>query len=340
MPLVSMRQVLDEAAKGGYGVGAFNVNNMEQIQSIMEAAKETNSPVIIQASRGARSYSQDKFLYHLMLAAAELYPEIPLVMHLDHGNSFETCKSAIDLGFTSVMMDGSLEADGKTPSSFEYNVKVTKEVVEMAHAKGVTVEGEIGCLGGIEDGHGAGLDGLSHLTDPAQAEEFVKLTGLDALAIAIGTSHGAYKFTKKPTGETLKMDVLIEIHKRLPNVHLVMHGSSSVPQELQDIINQYGGRLKPTWGVPVEEIQLGIKNGVRKVNVDTDNRLAMTGAIRKVFAETPEKFDPRDYNKPAREAMKKVVAQRMTQFGQAGHAGDYQPLPLSEMVKKYSQELV
>jgi fructose-bisphosphate aldolase class II len=234
------------------------------------------------------------------------------------------------------MMDGSLMEDGKTPSSFEYNVKVTREVVEMAHAKGVTVEGEIGCLGGIEDGHGAGLDGLSHLTDPAQAAEFVKLTGLDALAIAIGTSHGAYKFSSKPTGETLKMDRLIEIHKLLPNTHLVMHGSSSVPKDLQDIINQYGGKLKPTWGVPVEEIQLGIKNGVRKVNVDTDNRLAITGAIRKVFFEKPEEFDPRSYLKPAREAMKKVVALRMTQFGQAGHAGDYSPLPLSEMAKRYA----
>jgi fructose-bisphosphate aldolase, class II len=280
MPLVTLRQLLDEAAKGGYGVGAFNVNNMEQIQSIMEAARETKSPVIIQASRGARSYSQDRFLYHLMLAAAELYPEIPVALHLDHGNSPETCKSAIDMGFTSVMMDGSLMPDGKTPSTFEYNMETTRKVVEMAHAKGVTVEGEIGVLGGIEDGHGAGVDALAHVTDPAQAEEFVQRTGVDALAIAIGTSHGAYKFTRKPTGDILKMDVLIQIHKRLPKTHLVMHGSSSVPKELQDIINQYGGRLKPTWGVPVEEIQIGIKNGVRKINVDTDNRLAITGAIR------------------------------------------------------------
>jgi len=335
-----MRQLLDEAAKGGYGVGAFNVNNMEQIQSIMEAAKETQSPVIVQASRGARSYSQDRFLYHLMLAASELYPEIPMALHQDHGNSPETCRSAIELGFTSVMMDGSLMEDGKTPASFEHNVKVTREVVEMAHAKGVTVEGEIGCLGGIEDGHGAGGSGLDHITDPDQAEEFVKLTGVDALAIAIGTSHGAYKFSKKPTGEVLKMDILIEIHRRLPNVHLVMHGSSSVPKELQDVINQYGGKLNPTFGVPVEEIQLGIKNGVRKVNVDTDNRLAITGAIRKVFMETPEKFDPRDYMKPARDAMKKVVATRMTQFGQAGHAKDYTPIPLSEMAKRYAKEAV
>src|SRR3954447_22790203 len=339
MPLVSMRQLLDEAAKGGYGVGAFNVNNMEQIQSIMEAARETQSPVIVQASRGARSYSQDRFLYHLMLAATELYPEIPTVLHQDHGNSPETCKTAIDMGFTSVMMDGSLLEDGKTPSSFEHNVKVTREVVEMAHAKGVTVEGEIGTLGGIEDGHGAGGTGLEHVTDPDQAEEFVKQTGVDALAIAIGTSHGAYKFSKKPTGEVLKMDILIEIHRRLPNVHLVMHGSSSVPQELQDVINKYGGKLNPTFGVPVEEIQLGIKNGVRKINVDTDNRLAITGAIRKVFIETPEKFDPRDYMKPAREAMKKAVSTRMTQFGQAGHAADYEPISLSAMAERYASQL-
>ena len=338
--LVSMRQVLDEAAKGGYGVGAFNVNNLEQIQAIMEAARETRSPVIIQASRGARAYANDRFLYHIMVAATEIYPEIPTVLHLDHGNSFETCKSAIDTGFTSVMMDGSLMPDGKTPSSFQYNVDVTRKVVEAAHAKGVTVEGEIGVLGGIEDGHGAGGTGLEHVTDPEQAAKFVELTGLDALAIAIGTSHGAYKFSRKPDGAVLKMDRLIEIHNRLPKVHLVMHGSSSVPKELQDIINQYGGKLRPTWGVPVEEIQLGIRNGVRKINVDTDNRLAITGAIRKVFVETPEKFDPRDYLKPAREAMKKVVEQRMVAFGQAGHAGDYQPIPLSVMAEQYATQPV
>src|SRR3954467_428153 len=337
MPLVSMRQLLDEAAKGGYGVGAFNVNDMEQIQAIMEAATETQSPVIVQASRGARSYSQDRFLYHLMIAATEIYPDIPIALHQDHGNSPETCRSAIELGFTSVMMDGSLMEDGKTPASFEHNVKVTREVVEMAHTKGVTVEGEIGTLGGIEDGHGAGGTGLEHVTDPDQAEEFVKQTGVDALAIAIGTSHGAYKFSKKPSGETLKMDLLIEIHRRLPNVHLVMHGSSSVPQHLQDVINQFGGKLKPTWGVPVEEIQLGIRNGVRKINVDTDNRLAITGAIRKVFVEKPEEFDPRSYMKPAREAMKKVVAQRMTQFGQAGHAGDYTPMNMRAMADRYAK---
>jgi len=244
------------------------------------------------------------------------------------------------MGFTSVMMDGSLMPDGKTPSSFEYNVDVTRKVVELAHARGVTVEGEIGVLGGIEDGHGAGGSGLEHVTDPDQAVEFVEKTGVDALAIAIGTSHGAYKFSSKPTGEVLKMDRLIEIHNRLPHVHLVMHGSSSVPKNLQDVINAYGGKLKPTWGVPVEEIQLGIKNGVRKINVDTDSRLAITGAIRKVFSETPDKFDPRDYLKPAREAMKKVVSERMTQFGQAGHAADYTPVPLEEMARRYARQTV
>jgi fructose-bisphosphate aldolase, class II len=336
MPLVSMRQLLDEAAKGGYGVGAFNVNDMEQIQAIMEAAKQTQSPVIIQANRGARAFAQDRYLFHLILAASELYPDIPIAMHQDHGNSFETCKSAIELGFTSVMMDGSLKEDGKTPSTFEENVEVTRKVVEFAHPRGVTVEGEIGVLGGIEDGHGAGGTGLEHVTDPDQAVEFAERTGVDALAIAIGTSHGAYKFTKKPDGSVLKMDILIEIHKRLPHTHLVMHGSSSVPKDLQDIINQYGGKLKQTWGVPVEEIQLGIKNGVRKVNVDTDNRLAITGAIRKVLWTEPEKFDPRDYMKPARDAMKKVVAERMTQFGQAGHAGDYKPIAITEIAKGYA----
>jgi fructose-bisphosphate aldolase class II len=330
-----MRQLLDEAAKGGYGVGAFNVNNMEQIQAIVGAAKETNSPVIIQASRGARKYAEDKYLFHLILAANELHPEVMIAMHQDHGNSFETCKSAIELGFTSVMMDGSLKEDGKTPSTFEENVEVTRRVVDYAHERGVTVEGEIGVLGGVEDGHGAGGSGLEHITDPDQAVEFAERTGVDALAIAIGTSHGAYKFTKKPDGSVLKMDVLIEIHKRLPHTHLVMHGSSSVPKDLQDIVNQYGGHLKQTWGVPVEEIQLGIRNGVRKINVDTDNRLAITGAIRKVFAETPDKFDPRDYLTPARDAMKKLVALRMTQFGQAGHGKDYTPVSIQDMAAGY-----
>lgn len=329
MALVPLRVLLDHAAENNYGVAAFNVNNMEQIQAIMEAAQETDSPVIIQASRGARAYSQDAYLRHLMLAAAELYPHIPIVMHQDHGNSVATCLSAIENGFTSVMMDGSLMEDGKTPASYEYNVKVTREVVELAHARNVSVEGELGCLGSLETGSGEQEDGhgaegqLSHdqlLTDPVQAEEFVKATGVDALAVAIGTSHGAYKFTRKPDGSVLAMDRIIEIHKRLPNCHLVMHGSSSVPQELQDLINKYGGKIKQTWGVPVEEIQLGIKHGVRKINVDTDNRLAMTAAIRKVLWETPEKFDPRDYLKPARTAMKELCKERMVQFGQAGHA--------------------
>ncbi len=329
MALLPLRVLLDHAAENEYGVAALNVNNMEQIQAIMEAADETDSPVIIQASRGARSYSQDAYLRHLMLAAVELYPHIPITMHQDHGNSPETCLSAIENGFTSVMMDGSLKADGKTPASFEYNVEVTRKVVDLAHPKGVSVEGELGCLGSLEtgmgdkeDGHGfeGALSKEQLLTDPDQAAEFVEKTDVDALAVAIGTSHGAYKFTQPPSGEVLAMDQIEAIHKRLPNTHLVMHGSSSVPQELQDIINKYGGNIRQTWGVPLEEIQRGIRSGVRKINVDTDNRLAITGAIRKVFAETPEKFDPRDYLKPAREAMKKVCIVRMEAFGQAGQA--------------------
>ena len=338
MPLIPMRVMLDHAAENGYGVGAFNVNNMEPIQAIMMAATETNSPVIVQASRGARSYSQDNYLRHLMLAAAELNPQIPIAMHQDHGNSPETCFSAIDQGFTSVMMDGSLQEDGKTPSSYESNVDVTKRVVTKALALGVTVGAEIGCLGGIEDGHGAGLSGdeaLEHLTDPDEAERFVADTGCDALAVAIGTSHGAYKFTKKPTGDVLKMDLIAEIHRRLPDTHLVMHGSSSVPKELIDIINQYGGEMPATYGVPVEAIQEGIKHGVRKINVDTDNRLAITGAIRKVFAEKPEKFDPRDYLKPARVAMAEVVKARMIAFGQAGWADKVPTVSLEEMAERY-----
>lgn len=329
MPLVPLRVVLDHAAENDYGVAAFNVNNMEQIQAIMSAAEKTDSPVIVQASRGARSYSQDAYLRHLMLAATELYPQIPIVMHQDHGNSPETCLSAIENGFTSVMMDGSLEEDGQTPASYEYNVRVTSEVVKMAHARGVSVEGELGCLGSLESGGGEQEDGhgavgqLSHdqlLTDPEEAARFVDETGVDALAVAIGTSHGAYKFSSKPTGEVLAMDRIVEIHKRIPNTHLVMHGSSSVPQELQDIINQYGGQMKQTYGVPVEEIQRGIKHGVRKINVDTDCRMAITGAIRKVMVESPEKFDPRDFLKPARAAMEAVCIARMTAFGQAGNA--------------------
>jgi fructose-bisphosphate aldolase class II len=329
MPLVPLRVVLDHAAEHDYGVAAFNVNNMEQIQAIMEAAHETDSPVIVQASRGARSYSQDAYLKHLMLAAAELYPHLPIVMHQDHGNSVATCMSAIDNGFTSVMMDGSLQEDGKTPADFDYNVRVTRDVVRLAHPKNVSVEGELGCLGSLESGHGEKEDGhgaegvLSReqlLTDPDQAEQFVAATGVDALAVAIGTSHGAYKFTRRPDGEILAMGRIEEIHRLLPNCHLVMHGSSSVPQSLQDQLNKYGGQMRQTWGVPVSEIQRGIKHGVRKINVDTDNRIAMTAAIRKVFRETPEKFDPRDYLKPARTAMKEVCRERMIAFGQAGWA--------------------
>ena len=341
MPLVPLRVLLDHAAENEYGVAALNVNNMEQIQAIMLAAQETDSPVIVQASRGARKYSNDAYLRHLMLAAVELNPKMPIVMHLDHGNAPETCFSAIEQGFTSVMMDGSLSEDGKTPSSYEYNAKITREVVEAAHAKGVSVEGELGALGGIEDGHGAGLseeEAQKHLTDPDQAEQFVVDTGVDALALAIGTSHGAYKFKKKPTGEVLKMDLIEEIHRRLPNTHLVMHGSSSVPQELLDIINAHGGAMKQTYGVPIEEIQRGIANGVRKVNVDTDNRLAITGAIRKVLHENPAEFDLRTYLTPAREAMKEVCKIRMIAFGQAGNAGKVPVKTCKQMVSFYKKK--
>ncbi|MGI6461373.1 MAG: ketose-bisphosphate aldolase [Candidatus Hydrogenedentales bacterium] len=346
MPLVPMRQILDEAAKGGYGVGAFNVNNMEQIQAIMEAANETNSPVIIQASRGALQYSRLIYLKKLMEAACEEYPHIPVSMHLDHGNSLETLKTAIDLGFTSVMMDGSLGEDGKTPNTYEQNVEITRAAVEMAHPLGVTVEGELGVLGGIEDGHGAGLSDSEiqeHLTDPNQAEDFVQKTGLDALAVAIGTSHGAYKSGRKDpkTGEvlppTLAMDRIHAIHEKMPHCHMVMHGSSSVPKELVDIINEYGGKMPGTFGIPIEQIQDGIRHGVRKINVDTDSRLACTGAIRKVFAEKPAEFDMRKYLGPARDAMKQVYMDRMQAFGQAGHAGDYAPMTLDDMKKVYGK---
>ena len=347
MPLIPMRVLLDHAAENGYGVAAFNVNNMEQIQAIMEAAKATDSPVIIQASRGARKYTDDAFLRHLMLAAAELYPAIPIAMHLDHGNSASTCLSAIRQGFTSVMMDGSLMDDGKTPSDLAYNIRVTKEVVNAAHQEGVSVEGELGCLGHLktgkgdkEDGHGAErtLRADEMLTDPDEAARFVAETSVDALAVAIGTSHGAYKFDKRPTGDVLRMDRIEEIHRRLPNTHLVMHGSSSVPQELLDIVRMYGGYLKETYGVPVEEIQRGIRYGVRKINVDTDNRLAVTGAIRRVFQCQPDKFDPRDYLGPARDAMKQVCRDRMIAFGQAGHAGRIKQTSCREMVSYYGHE--
>ncbi|MCB9229456.1 MAG: fructose-bisphosphate aldolase class II [Deltaproteobacteria bacterium] len=344
MALIPLRTLLDHAAEHQYGVGAFNVNNMEQIQAIMEAARETESPVIVQASRGARSYSQDHYLRHLMLAATELYPEIPVVMHQDHGNSPLTCFSAIRQGFTSVMMDGSLKEDAKTPADFEYNCKVTRHVVDVAHAFGVSVEGELGCLGSLETGRGEKEDGhgfegsLSRdqlLTDPEEAAEFVRQTGVDALAVAIGTSHGAYKFTRKPDGDILAISRIQAIHDRLPNTHLVMHGSSSVPQELQDLINRYGGQIRQTYGVPVEEIQKGIQHGVRKINVDTDNRLAITGAIRKIMAEKPEEFDPRTWLKPARDAMKQVVRDRMISFGQAGRAPHIRQVTLEEMSRKY-----
>lgn len=347
MALIPLRVLLDHAAEHNYGVGAFNVNNMEQIQSIMEAAHETDSPVIIQASRGARAYSQDAYLVGLMKAAVELYPHIPVVMHQDHGNSPQTCYSAIKNNFTSVMMDGSLKEDAKTPADFDYNVAVTKKVVDVAHSLGVSVEGELGCLGSLETGEGEKEDGhgfegkLSKdqlLTSPEEAYEFVKATGVDALAIAIGTSHGAYKFTRKPDGQILAMDRVRDIHAKIPNTHLVMHGSSSVPQDLQDVVNEFGGQIKQTWGVPVEEIQEGIKHGVRKINVDTDNRLAITGAIRKALAKDPSQFDPRFYLKPAREAMKEVVAQRMTQFGQAGQASKIRQVTLEEMARFYSSK--
>ena len=344
MSLIPMRTLLDHAAENGYGIGAFNVNNMEQIQAIMEAADETNSPVIIQASRGARKYSQDSFLRHLMLAAVELFPHVPVVMHQDHGNSPSTCFSAIKQNFTSVMMDGSLMEDAKTPSSFEYNCSVTKKVAEVSHAFGVSVEGELGCLGSLETGAGDKEDGhgfegtLSKdqlLTDPEEAEEFVRMTKVDALAVAIGTSHGAYKFSRKPDGDILAIDRITAIHKKIPNTHLVMHGSSSVPQDLQDIINEFGGAIPQTYGVPVEQIQEGIKVGVRKINVDTDNRLAMTGAIRKALQSNPKEFDPRFYLKPAREAMKQVVKERMIAFGQAGHASHIRHVTLEEAARKY-----
>ena len=349
MARITLRQLLDHAAEHDYGLPAYNINNMEQGLAIMEAADAVNAPVIIQASRGARSYANDIVLARLIDALVELYPHIPVCMHQDHGNGPATCATAIQYGFTSVMMDGSLEEDAKTPASYDYNVDVTRRVTEMAHSCGVSVEGELGVLGSLETGMGEAEDGhgfegkLDHsalLTDPDQAVDFVKATKVDALAIAMGTSHGAYKFTRQPDGEVLAMNVIEEIHRRLPNTHLVMHGSSSVPQDLQDIINAYGGQMPQTWGVPVEEIQRGIKNGVRKVNIDTDNRMAMTGAIRKVFMEKPEEFDPRSYLKPAREAMKRVVAERMTQFGQAGHAGEYVPVSLEEMAKRYKSVAV
>ncbi len=329
MALVPMRQLLEEAEKGKYAVGAYNVNNMEQIQAIMAAARETQSPVIIQASRGALKYSNFTYLKHLMLAAVEENPNIPIAMHLDHGNSLETCKEAISLCFTSVMIDGSLKEDSKTPTTFEENLEVTTSVIEYARPLGVTVEAELGTLGGIEDGVGSGH---INLTDPDQAVEFVGKTKVDALAIAIGTSHGAYKFKKEPK---LALDLVKEIHSRIPDTALVMHGSSSVPQELAASINKYGGNMPNARGVPMSAIQSVIPYGVDKVNIDTDGRIAITGAIRKVFVETPEKFDPRDYLGPAREALTVLVAQKMRDLGTAGHAGDFEPKSLDDMIEYY-----
>jgi len=326
-----MRQLLDEASKGNYALGAFNVNNMEQIQAIMMAARSTQSPVIIQASRGALKYSNMVYLRHLMLAAAEENPNIPLAMHLDHGNSLESCKTAISLGFTSVMIDGSLKEDGKTPTNYEENVEVTKKVVEYAHKLGVTVEGELGTLGGIEDGVGSGK---VVLTDPDQAIEFIHETKVDALAVAIGTSHGAYKFKQTPK---LALDVVRAIHERTPETALVMHGSSSVPQELVAIVNKYGGQMKKAMGVPMEAIQSVIPHGVRKVNIDTDGRIAVTGAIRKVFVEHPGAIDPRDYLGPAREALAELVSGKMKDLGTAGHAKDFAPITLEDMSKTYDK---
>ncbi len=344
MAFISLRQLLDHAAENVYGVPAFNVNNLEQVVAIMEAAQETDSPVILQASAGARKYAGEPFLRHLMLAAVESYPEIPVVVHQDHGTSPAVCQQSIRSGFTSVMMDGSLMSDGKTPSTFEYNVEVTRETVKFSHAVGVSVEGELGCLGSLETGMGEAEDGvgaegvLDHsqlLTDPDEAKDFVAKTGVDALAIAIGTSHGAYKFTRKPTGEILAISRIEEIHAAIPNTHLVMHGSSSVPQDLLEIIREHGGDLKETYGVPVEEIQRGIKSGVRKINIDTDIRLAMTAAIRKYHVTHPAEFDPRKYLVVAKEAAKKVCIERFEQFGTAGNASKIKPLPLEKMISYY-----
>ena len=345
MARITLRQLLDHAAEHNYGLPAFNINNMEQALAIMEAAAQVDAPVIMQASRGARSYANDVVLKHLIDAMSELYPHIPVCMHQDHGNGPATCATAIQYGFTSVMMDGSLKEDAKTPADYAYNVDVTRRVVVMAHSCGVSVEGELGVLGSLEtgmgeaeDGHGAegALDHSQLLTDPDQAVDFVKATEVDALAIAMGPSHGAYKFSRKPDGDVLAMNVIEEIHRRLPNTHLVMHGSSSVPQELQDVINAYGGQMPQTWGVPVDEIQRGIRHGVRKINIDTDNRMAITGAIRRYLAENPREFDPRSYLKPAKDAMKAVCVQRFQEFGAEGMASRIRPASLAQMAKRYS----
>jgi fructose-bisphosphate aldolase class II len=346
MALVSLRQLLDHAAEQGYGVPAFNMNNMEQIQAIMQAADDTDSPVILQASAGARKYAGEVFLRKMVEAAVETWPHIPLVLHQDHGASPAVCQSSIRSGFTSVMMDGSLEEDMKTPASYDYNVAVTAKVVEMAHAVGVSVEGELGCLGSLESGmageeDGSGAEGkLSRdqlLTDPEQAADFVERTGVDALAIAIGTSHGAYKFSRRPTGDILAIDRIKEIHRRIPNTHLVMHGSSSVPQEWLAIIREHGGELKETYGVPVEEIQQGIRHGVRKVNIDTDIRLAMTGAMRRALGMAKSEFDPRKPLKDATAAARALCKARFEAFGCAGQASRIKPVPLERMAEKYAR---
>lgn len=344
MALISLRQLLDHAAEHSYGVPAFNVNNLEQMRAIMLAADETNSPVIVQASAGARKYAGAPFLRHLILAAVEEWPHIPVVMHQDHGTSPAVCQRSIQLGFSSVMMDGSLKEDGKTPADYDYNVRVTREVVAMAHACGVSVEGEIGCLGSLETGmageeDGVGAEGvLDHsqlLTSVEEARQFVADTGVDALAIAVGTSHGAYKFTRPPTDDILSIERIKEIHAALPNTHLVMHGSSSVPQEWLQIINQYGGNIGETYGVPVDQLVEAIKHGVRKINIDTDLRLASTGAIRKFMAENPSEFDPRKYLAKTVDAMKQICIDRYTAFGTAGHADKIRPISLEKMVERY-----
>ena len=345
MALISLRQLLDHAAEQGYGVPAFNINNMEQGLAIMKAAAKLDAPVILQASRGARSYAGDPMLRAMVTALAEMFPDIPVVLHQDHGNNEATCLTAIQHGFTSVMMDGSLEADAKTPASYDYNVDITKRVTDMAHAVGASVEGELGVLGSLETGEGEKEDGhgfegkLSEdelLTDPDQAVDFVRQTGVDALAIAMGTSHGAYKFSRKPDGEILAMHVVEAINKKLPNTHLVMHGSSSVPQELQELFNEFGGDIPQTYGVPVEEIERGIRCGVRKVNIDTDCRLAMTAAFRRVASENLAEFDPRKFLIPAMDAMEALVADRFERFGCAGNASKIKPIGLSEMAAMYA----
>lgn len=344
MALISMRQMLDHAAEHDYGIPAFNVNNLEQVRAIMMAADATNSPVIMQASAGARAYAGAPFLRHLILAAIEEFPHLPIVMHQDHGTSPAVCQRSIQLGFSSVMMDGSLMDDGKTPSSYEYNVDVTRKTVEMAHACGVSVEGELGCLGSLETGQageedGVGAEGVltaeQMLTDPEEAADFVKKTQVDALAIACGTSHGAYKFTRPPTGDILAIDRIRAIHQRIPNTHLVMHGSSSVPQDWLAIINEYGGEIGETYGVPVEQIQEGIKNGVRKINIDTDLRLASTGAIRRFMAQNPSEFDPRKYLKQTTNAMFEICKARYEAFNAAGQASKIKPISLDSMYEKY-----